>query len=116
MAHYEAAFQTIESRKPLLAYAQALPLSNHDTHPTVDLITHYSAFLQASPIPKCMLYAVPGFNTTVDTIQWCKAHLPNLTLQPLKHAFHYAPESMPDEFASTMIQWHQKQWSTQTTN
>lgn len=111
---YRKPFQTEQSRRPLLQYIQELPMGKK-RGPVLNMIKQYSQFLQQSPIPKCMLYAMPGFNTTIDTVIWCKEQLKNLTVTQLRHAFHYAQESIPQEFAQALITWHQKQYQSKKT-
>lgn len=105
MAQYQKPFPTPESRKPLWQYAQELPLGEEDSDVTA-LINEYSIWLQETPIPKLMLYAVPGFITTIDTVQWAKTHCKNLTLVGLDDALHFAQESAPEEFARALKNWH----------
>lgn len=105
LENYAKPFQTPESRKPLWQYVQDLPLGNGPTD-VVDLITAYSHWLQQTPIPKLMLYAIPGFVTTVDTVKWARDHLPNLTLKGLDDALHFAQESVPEQFSQILRHWY----------
>ena len=52
-----------------------------------------------------MLYAVPGYLTTMETVQWAKQHLPNLKQIDIGDALHYAQESKPEEFAKELNNW-----------
>ncbi len=105
MEEYRKPFATPESRKPLWQYMQDLPLGEADG-PVVKLIDRYSKWLQKSPQPKLMFYAIPGFITTMATVQWAKQHLPNLHLAPLQDALHFAQESMPDIFSQELRKWY----------
>jgi len=105
LAHYRKPFETPESRKPLWQYVQDLPLGEGETE-VVKLIERYSEWLQKAPQPKLMLYAIPGFITTIETVQWAKDHLPNLTLIELQDALHFAQESMPDIFSHALREWY----------
>lgn len=107
MNTYNAPFKTTEDRKPLWQYIQELPLGKENSE-VIDLIENYSQWLQKTKIPKLMMYALPGFITTMDTVVWAKKHLPNLTLVELKNALHFAQESMPDIFAGELKQWYLK--------
>ncbi|WP_244896868.1 hypothetical protein [Candidatus Coxiella mudrowiae] len=51
------------------------------------------------PKPKLMMYAVPGFMTTIGTVQWVKNNLTNLTLVEFRDVLHFAQESIPDIFS-----------------
>lgn len=107
MAQYEAPFQTPESRKVLWQYVQDLPLGNGPDH-VVKLIDAYSDWLQKTKIPKLMMYAIPGFITTVATVQWAKEHLKSLELVGLDDVLHFAQESIPELFGQTLRDWYVK--------
>ena len=105
MNEYLKPFPTPESRKPLWQYIQDLPLGEGPAD-VVALIQEYSQWLTTSLIPKLMMYAIPGFITTVDTVSWARNHLPNLTLVGLDDALHFAQESIPDVFAEQLNEWY----------
>src|SRR3990167_7241875 len=106
MAHYRAPFSTPDSRKPLWQYVNELPLGN--SSPTIqDLMRKYSTFLQKTKIPKLMLYAIPGFMTTIEMVGWAKKNLPNIELAALDDAMHLAQESVPEQFSQALSQWYQ---------
>lgn len=104
---YKKPFPTPESRKPLWQYIQELPLGKSKGEAT-NLIEKYSIWLQKAPQPKLMMYAVPGFITTIDTVRWAKEHLPNLTLIELKDALHFAQESIPEVFSHELRKWYEE--------
>ena len=104
---YSEPFTTKESRKPLWQYLQELPLGDNNTD-VVKLIEAYSKKLQQSDVPKLMLYAIPGFITTIDTVRWAKEHLSNLTLVDLGEALHFAQESVPEQFSTALLDWYQQ--------
>ncbi|ACJ20284.1 haloalkane dehalogenase [Coxiella burnetii] len=105
MANYRRPFLTKESRKPLWQYLQDLPLGD-SKRPVVKLIKNYSQWLKQAPQPKLMMYAVPGFVTTMATVQWAKEHLPNLTLVEFSDVLHFAQESIPDIFSEELRKWY----------
>jgi haloalkane dehalogenase len=104
MKHYREPFDTPESCKPLWQYLQDLPLGDGPKD-VVELITNYSQQLQKSQIPKLMMYAVPGFITTISTVQWARQHLPNLSLVDIGDALHYAQETNPDTIGMELKNW-----------
>lgn len=106
MEHYRHPFPTPESRKPLWQYVQDLPLGNGPAD-VVALIQGYSDWLQKTTTPKLMLYAIPGFMTTVNSVQWAKERLPNITLASLDNALHLAQESVPEQFSKILLEWYQ---------
>jgi len=105
LACYEEPFQTPETRKPLWQYISELPLGTKEGK-VIKLIAHYSKWLQQAKHPKLLMYAIPGFTTTIETVQWSKDHLPNLTLVELENALHFAQESMPHFFAQELKEWY----------
>lgn len=105
MQHYREPFLTPASRKPLWQYVQDLPLGA-SKGPVVELMKKYSAWLQQSPQPKLMFYAIPGFITTMSTVQWAKENLPNIKLVELHNELHFAQESVPEIFSSALREWY----------
>lgn len=105
MNHYRAPFLTLESRKPLWQYVNDMPFGKGPKD-VVDLMQQYSTFLQKSPMPKLMLYGVPGFMTTMETVAWSKENLPNIELACLDDALHLAQESMPEKFSDVLLTWY----------
>ena len=103
---YQAPFEKPESRKPLWQYVLELPTGKDETD-VVHMIRDYSMKLRESDIPKLMFYAVPGFITPIDTVQWCKNHIKNLDVVDLGEALHFAQEVNPELFASEILKWQQ---------
>lgn len=106
IAHYRAPFTTPESRKPLWQYVNDLPLGKGPDE-VVNLIQHYSTWLQKTKIPKLLLYAIPGFMTTIQDVQWARDHFPNIQIAPLDDALHLAQESVPEQFSAALLKWYE---------
>jgi haloalkane dehalogenase len=104
MDMYRAPFPTIESRKPLWQYIQDLPLGKGPDD-VIKLIDSYSQWLQETDIEKLMIYAIPGFITTVETVAWARERLHNLKLVGLDDVLHLAQESIPEIFADALLNW-----------
>lgn len=104
-AVYAKPFASQSACLPLLHYLQAVPKGESDS-PTLQLIARYSQWLVASPLPKLMLYAMPGFMTTMETVAWARDRLSSLTQVCLGEALHFAQESMPTEFAQSLKNWY----------
>lgn len=107
MDHYLAPFPTNESRRPLWQYVNDLPLGSGPDH-VIDLIKNYSTWLATTTFPKLMLYAIPGFITTVDMLCWGRDHLQSLTLAPLEDVMHFAQESDPEGFSKALTDWYKE--------
>lgn len=105
MQQYQMPFQTPGSCQPLWQYLQELPLGTSGDPKVLELITQYSQQLTQSDLPKLMLYAIPGFITTIDTVRWAKDNLPNLTLVDIGDALHYAQESNPEKIGAELATW-----------
>jgi haloalkane dehalogenase len=107
MDEYLRPFPTPESRKPLWQYIEDLPLGK-GADDIVELIARYSRWLQETEIAKLMLYAIPGFITTVATVQWARDNIKNLDLVGLDDVLHFAQESVPDLFSKHLRDWYPK--------
>lgn len=101
--NYLEPYKSPESRKPLWQYVLDLPTGKETD--VVEMIRGYSMKLRESDIPKLMFYAVPGFITTIDTVQWCKDNIKNLDIVDLGEAMHFAQESDPELFAHEIQKW-----------
>lgn len=91
LEYYRAPFTTPASRKPLWQYIQDVPLGNGPKDVEA-LMQNYAERLKKSKMPKLLLYAIPGFMTTMASVQWCKQNLSNLSLVDLGMALHFAQE------------------------
>ena len=105
MSEYAKPFSNEDSRKLLWQYLSELPIGSKKTL-VVELIEGYSKWLQSTDIPKLLLYAVPGFITTMDTVVWARDHLSNLTLESLEDVMHFAQESSPNVFSNRLFKWY----------
>lgn len=107
MEHYRAPFPTPESRKPIWQYVNDLPLGKGPDD-VVKLIEKYSKWLQKTKIPKLLLYAIPGFMTTIENVIWARDHFPNTEIVALDDALHLAQESVPEQFSEALLKWYEK--------
>lgn len=105
MAEYRKPFLTPDSRKPLWQYVKDLPLGD-GPEDVLQLIEQYSQWLKKTTLPKLLLYAIPGFMATVESIQWAKESLPNISLVSLDDAMHLAQESVPEQFSKAIATWY----------
>lgn len=114
--NYCQPFNASGSKQVIWQYLQDLPLAEGNNNGVIDLIDGYSDFLQHSTIPKLMLYAVPGFITTIDTVQWAKNNMKDLTLVDIGDALHYPQESNPELMSEEINKWMQHAVMTGATN
>ena len=104
-AVYADPFQTVASRKVLLQYVNELPFGRR-TSRVSSIIDQYNAFLQTSKIPKLLLYAIPGFTTSVGLIHWAREHLTNLSVVDIGDGMHFAQETNPERFSMCLQKWY----------
>jgi haloalkane dehalogenase len=103
--YYHSVFATPESRLPLWQYLQDLPIVGW-ADDVVGMISEYASWLQATDIPKLMIYSLPGFMTTMDTVAWCQLHLPHLQVLEVGEAMHFAQETKPVAFREGLLSWY----------
>jgi haloalkane dehalogenase len=106
MKHYREPFQKPESRQLIWQHITEMPFFEKGDSKVMKIVQKYSDYLQTTAIPKLMLYAVPGFITTMGSVIWCKENLPNVELACLDDALHLAQESMPEQFSSVLLNWY----------
>jgi haloalkane dehalogenase len=104
LSAYKKPFEQKGSGKPVWQYLQDLPLGDKKTK-VLELIANYSKKLERSDIPKLMLYAMPGFNVSIETVMWAQEHFPNLTVVEIEDTLHYAMESEPEQIAEAIGEW-----------
>lgn len=104
LLHYHEPFSAAGSGKPLFQYLHELCGKSGDIN---KIIEHYSKKLTQSSLPKLLLYAMPGFITTIATIIWAKEHLPQLEIIDIGEATHYAQESNPTLMGESISVWMQ---------
>ncbi len=106
LANYRQSFLTPASRKPLWQFVQDLPSVSVSSEAKT-VIARYSQHLQQSSVPKLMMYAWPGFMTTIETVEWAKKHLSNTTFTDLGEALHFPQETNPQGVSEALIAWYQ---------
>lgn len=104
LEEYKKPFQTPQDRKLLLQYLYDFPMGKNSADVN-ELIAQYSSRLQKSKIHKLLLYTIPGFNTTVDTLVWAKNNLKNVSLIDVGEDLHYVQETNPVLMGSTIARW-----------
>lgn len=106
LSHYREPFLESGSGQPIWQFLHDLPKGEQRSN-VLELIENYSQKLQQSDLPKLMMYAVPGFNTTMSTVAWAKENLPNLTLTDIGEGLHYPQESNPKAIGDALRDWLQ---------
>src|SRR3989338_5265897 len=99
-------FSPRDSQKLLWKYVNELPLGD-GTSEASRIIQQYSVLLQKTTIPKLLMYAIPGFCTTIEMVHWSRDHYPNLQLTALEDVMHCAQETAPQLFSNALLKWYQ---------
>ena len=107
LENYSRPFRNPEHRKPILQYLKDCTVVYWQPDVTT-LIHKYSQQLEKLAFPKLMLFTIPGFITPVSIIEWCRDHLPKLTLNDLGEAMHLMQEYNPDHFSKQLAEWYEK--------
>jgi haloalkane dehalogenase len=104
---YLAPYPTRESRRPILAWAQQLPLGGEPVE-LVARIQAYDAWLATSiDVPK-LLMTFEGSPTLLignEMADWCAANIATLEIVSCGKAGHHAPEDRPEEIAAAIFSW-----------
>ncbi|WP_327290255.1 haloalkane dehalogenase [Streptomyces sp. NBC_01198] len=107
LAPYLAPYPTVESRRPLLAWARQIPVDG-DPAELIPRIEAYGTWLGASPeVPKLLLTFTgsPTLLTGPALTDWCAGHISALTTVPCGPAGHHAAEDRPAEIAKAIAEW-----------
>lgn len=107
MAYYREPFATIRSRRPVRRWPCEIPLDGRPAD-VADLFTAYQAALEASPVPKLLLFAEPGGIVRESERQWAAAHLPALETVNVGNGIHYLQEDAPDAIGRNIADWYRR--------
>ncbi|MEE3003581.1 MAG: haloalkane dehalogenase [Pseudomonadota bacterium] len=105
LAAYTDPFKNKKDRLVLLQYINELPFGKKPNRVS-DIIDSYSSFLQDSKIPKLLMYAIPGFTTSISAIGWAKQNMPNLTISELGDGLHFVQETNSSRFSEKLNEWY----------
>jgi len=102
---YLAPFLRPEDRKPIWRFAKDLPIGGEPSEVT-STVQQYSQRLQASDIPKLLLYADAPLILAPSQLEWAVRNLSNLTTRKLGGAGgHFLPETNASEIAWSIASW-----------
>ena len=104
LAYYEAPFKKPEHRKPLWKYVQHMKCFHIGELKA--LMHSFANYLKESLAPKLLMYSMPGFLTTMESVQWCRENFPNTEVVDLGDGYHYAQETNPDMFGKALQEWY----------
>ena len=105
MSFYREPFPDAASRRPVWRFPRETPIGGEP--PDVwSAATEYSRRLQASALPKLMLYAEPGALLTPENVEWCRRNIKNLDSVFLGAGSHYLQESSPHRIGREIARWY----------
>ncbi len=104
MAAYRAPYLEPAARKPVWKWPNEIPIAGEPADVT-RIVQSYNAKLQASSLPKLLLYATPGILVGPPMVKWCKDHLPNLTAVHVGEGMHFIQEDSPEPIGQALSAW-----------
>lgn len=106
MSFYREPFPTPESRIPIWRWPRQTPIGG-EPEDVWQAVGEYSRWLQASELPKLLLYATPGALITPPQRQWAEANIRNLKTVDLGAGSHFLQESSPHAIGRSIAAWFQ---------
>ena len=110
LAEYLRPFPTPETRRPVLAWAQQMPIGGEPAE-IVARVEAYDAWLaKSTDVPK-LLMTFEGSATLLinpETTAWCADNIASLEIVPCGEAGHHAAEDRPDEIGDAIAAWAER--------
>ncbi|WP_439661564.1 haloalkane dehalogenase [Lentzea sp. HUAS TT2] len=106
---YLAPFPDRESRRPVLAWAQQLPVDG-EPPALIPRMEAYGAWLRDSPVPKLLLTfdKSPTLLIESELTAWCRENVAALEVVGCGEAGHHAQEDRPKEIAAAIASWAER--------
>ncbi|OZM81898.1 haloalkane dehalogenase [Pseudonocardia sp. MH-G8] len=107
LADYLAPFPTPRTRRPVLAWAQQIPLGGEPAE-IVARVEVYDAWLaKSTDVPKLLLTfdGSPTLMIDPDLAAWCAENIAGLDIVACGEAGHHAAEDRPREIAAAVATW-----------
>ena len=105
MERYREPFPTVASRRPVRQWPREIPLDGRPRDVT-EVARRYNEALQASEVPKLLLYARPGGIIRESAVEWCRCRLPNLETVDVGAGIHFLQEDNPDGIGEAIAAWY----------
>jgi len=102
--HYKRPFRKISHRKPMVVWAREIPI-NGKPKDLCKIVEQFSHFLQKSPLPKLLLYGMPGAIIREKEVIWCRSHIQNLETQYIGTGLHFLQEDQPEAIGKALQKW-----------
>ena len=108
MKYYAAPYPTIKSRKPLLAWPEAVPFDGGNPKTVAKAVAAWNKWLMASEIPKLCFYVSPGVAIKEKDVKIIKEGMKNLEMIELGEGLHFIQEDYPHEIGVGISEWYSK--------
>jgi haloalkane dehalogenase len=91
-------------RKPLWRWPNQLPIEGEPADVCRE-VEAYHAWLLASPVPKRLLHAAPGWSVTPEKAAWYASRLPKCRAVDVGPGVHYIQEDYPTLIGRELSEW-----------
>ncbi|MEV2274535.1 haloalkane dehalogenase [Nocardiopsis sp. NPDC049922] len=107
IAPYRAPYPDPESRRPLLEWANSMPVDGEPADVAERLDGFQDWLATSTDVPKLLLTfnSSPTLLITEDMAAWCASHMAALETEHLGPAGHHAPEDRPKEIGEAVGAW-----------
>jgi haloalkane dehalogenase len=105
MNYYAAPYQTIKSRKPLLAWPRAVAFDGGNPKDVAEAVSSWNKWLMASEIPKLCFYVSPGVAVKEKDVKIIREGMKNLKMIDLGEGLHFIQEDYPHEIGEEIVKW-----------
>ena len=101
---YRAPYPTPESRIPLLAWPNEVPIDGIPPN-VVAAVENYSEWLMESDTPKLHLYVEPGVLNPQDVIEYLSERVPQYEPKLVGAGLHFIQEDLPEAIGLAIADW-----------
>ncbi|KZN50804.1 haloalkane dehalogenase [Pseudoalteromonas luteoviolacea] len=104
MDAYRAPYLVPESRKPLLAWPNQLPIAGEPTQ-TDRLMRGIKRFMRRTDMPTLYVYGSPSVERSPQVLEWYVENIDELETSYVGQGLHYLPEDQPDAIGRALEDW-----------
>ena len=105
MKYYAEPYPTIKSRKPLLAWPNAVPFDGGKPKDIAKAVASWNKWLFETELPKLCFYVSPGVAIKEKDITIIKEGMKNLKLIHLGEGLHFIQEDYPHQIGENLAEW-----------
>jgi haloalkane dehalogenase len=109
LAEYLRPFPTPQARRPVVAWAQQLPIDGAPAEIIARLEAFGAWLAKSTEVPKLLMTftGAPSLTST-ETIAWCADTIASLEIVPCGEAGHHAAEDRPAEIGDAIAGWAER--------